>query len=365
MNRVIIASMLSAVALLAAGKQTQNPTAPNAAEVAISSATIPAGGTVQVQFMLTEPKPIMSTGTGFAMDGFSANGIAVWTPTGEACGVGAIVNGKLKFVAIDPTGSLGMGLDYPFLTITLGVPKGAKTGTVYPFNWSPDAYLSNNGTPYTLTVKPGTVTVGGSVAISGIVPGGGTWPIGTMVRIQGSGFSQNSKLITNVKYSFISIQPNEIQIILKEQTTLDSQAFSVLNTDRSRATYFAYLRGTNLRTPSKGLLQNAEYAFPLLTHSAATLNPVPVMSGSQYQALALQNPGSVPASVTLTLNGGQTALVILPAQYRVVDTLASFYNGAKILPGDVVSLQADAMIQIMGVNADDSTSTLTPFIPKF
>jgi TerC family integral membrane protein len=60
------------------------------------------------------------------------------------------------------------------------------------------------------------VTIGGSVSISGIVPGGGTWPIGTLVRIQGSGFGPGSKLLTNVKYSFISIQPNEIQMVLKD-----------------------------------------------------------------------------------------------------------------------------------------------------
>ncbi len=363
MNRVIIASVLSASALLGAGKQKQNPTAPNAAEVAISSATIPAGGTAQVQFLLTEPKPIMSTGTGFDMDGFSAWGISVWTPTGEACGVGAIVDGKLKFQAIDPTGSLGTALDYPFLTITMRVPQGVKTGTVFPFNWTPDAYLANNGTPYTLSTKPGTVTIGGSASISGIVPGGGTWPAGTVVHIQGSGFSQSSKLITNVKFSSISIQPNDIQIVLKSATRLDAQEFSVLNTDRSRADYYAYLRGVNLKTPSRGLLENAEYAFPLATHAIASFSAAQNLTDSQFQALALQNPTTGPAVVTVTASG-RSAMIVMPSGTRIVDTVSELLGGS-VQPGDTVNVVSTAMVQILGVNGDETTKTLSPFIPKF
>ncbi len=367
MNKIVIASVMSVSALLGAGKQTQNPTAPNAAEVAISSAVVPAGGTAQVQFLLTEPRPIMSTGTGFDMDGFSAWGISVWTPTGEACGVGAIVDGKLKFQAIDPTGSLGMGLDYPFLTITMRVPQTAKTGTAYPFDWSKDSWLSNNGTPYTLTTKPGTVTIGGSVSISGILPGGGTWPAGTVVRIQGSGFGPNSKLITNVKYSSISIQPNEIQIVLKSATKLDAQEFSVLNPDRSRADYYAYLRGVNLKTPSKDLLVNAEYAFPLATHAIASIAVAQGLTDTQFQALALQNPTTGPAVVTLTASSGsgaRSAMIVMPSGTRIVDELATLL-GSAVQPGETVELTSTAMIQILGVNGDDATKTLTPFIPKF
>ncbi|MCU1329378.1 MAG: hypothetical protein JWN34_4748 [Bryobacterales bacterium] len=72
MYRLFAAVVVSAGALCASGNQTRTPTAANAAEIRISSATVPVGGTVQLQFSLTEPRPIMSTGGSFAMNSFDA-----------------------------------------------------------------------------------------------------------------------------------------------------------------------------------------------------------------------------------------------------------------------------------------------------
>src|SRR4051794_32268528 len=116
MKRILLAGMATAALLSASGKQ--NPTPANTAEVAVSSQTVPAGGTAQVRFTLTEPQPITSTGAGYAMDAMSVDGVALWSPLGDAGGVGVIKNGKLYVSAISPSGNLGMGLDYPFLTIT-------------------------------------------------------------------------------------------------------------------------------------------------------------------------------------------------------------------------------------------------------
>ncbi len=344
---------------------TRTPLPPNVVEVGISSAVAPSPGTVQLQFKLTEPRPIMSSGTDMPLNGFTGNGIAVWSPDGMACGAGSISNGILHFTTVDPTGSLGTGLDYPYLTVTLGIPKGVPVGTAMPFNWAPTASISGPGGTYSAVVKPGSVTVGGSLSIADVIPGGGTYPAGTVVRTIGTGFLRGLRLSTPVRTSSMTVLPDEIVLLLKEQTTLDSQMFQVTNPNGATATYFSYLRGIGLRVPSKGLLQAGEYAFPSALHALATIGPMAPLTGSQYVALALQNPNPGPAAVSIALNNGAPTLLVLPSGTRIVDTVSQLLNGAKVSAGDVVHVTSTAMIQIMGLNADDSTQRITPFVPTF
>src|SRR5690349_7035882 len=98
------------------------------AEVRIPSETIPAGGTVQVKFVLTEPRPITTSGTSLATDGFAINGISLFSPNGESAGFGVVRDGQLYVSAVSPTGSLGTNLDYPFLTVTMSIPSTATPG---------------------------------------------------------------------------------------------------------------------------------------------------------------------------------------------------------------------------------------------
>jgi hypothetical protein len=319
-----------------------------------------------VRFTLTEPRPIGSTGSGIALEGFAADGVALWSANGEACGVGLLQNGVLHFSAIDPSGVLGNSGEYPFLTIALTVPNGLTNGTSFPFTWTPGSWISSPSGPLLLSVKTGTVTIGGSLSISGIYPGGGTYPAGSLIRILGTGFQNNIHIQTHVKYSSISITPNEIDLYLKEQTTLDSQSVQLVNPDGSSATYFAYLKGVLVRQPSADLLKSAEFAFPLQTHALATVGPASALANGQWVALALQNPNPGPAVVTIALpSQNKSSSILLPSAGRIADTLSDLLNGATIQPGDTVQVTSTAMIQIMGINGDDQAQTLAPFIPSF
>ena len=331
-NRTVLIGVAAASALAAA----HNPTPPNTIEIAVSSAAVPSGGTVQVRFSPTQPMPIGSTGTGFAMNGFEANGIAVWSPNGVACGVGLIQNGVLRFSAVDPTGILGTGADYPFLTLTLTAPAGLITGTSFAVTWTSDSWLNGPAGPMSLVVKPGKITIGGTLSIRGVYPGGGTYPAGTTIRIPGSGFLKTSRIQTPVKYSSISITSNEIDLTLKEQTTMDSQPFSVTNPDGTSATFFAYLKGVPVRAPANALLKSGEFAFPLATHAIATIPATGALPAGQWNALAMQNPNPGPAVVTVSLQPageGRSATVVLPAGGRLVDTISDLLNGVAVGPG--------------------------------
>jgi hypothetical protein len=363
-NRSTIFGLAAVCSLAAAG--SHNPTPPNTAEIAISSPSVPPGQTVQVRFSLTQPMPIGSTGTGFALNGFDTNGIAIWSTNGQACGVGLVQNGVLQFSAVDPSGILGTGADYPFLTLTLTAPTGLAPGTSFPLTWSSDAWLNSPTGPMSLVVKPGKLTIGGSVSIRGIFPGGGTWPAGTLIRIPGSGFQKAMHIQTPIKYSSISIAPNEIDLILKEQTTIDANSFSVLNPDGSSATFFAYMKGAPVRPPSNLLLNSGEYAFPLATQAIATIPATGTLPATQWNALALQNPNPGPAVITVSLEPfgeGRSATFILPPGGRLVDTISGLLNGVPVGPGDSVSMISTAMIQVFGIAGDEAANTLTPFLP--
>jgi hypothetical protein len=312
--------------------------------------------------------PIGSTGTGFSRSGFLVDGLAVWSTNGLACGVGFLQNGVLKLAAVDASGILGTGADYPFMTLTLTAPAGLTAGATFPWNWSSDAWLNSPTGPMSLVVKPGKVTIGGSLSIRGVYPGGGTYPAGTVIRIPGTGFQPNSRLQTHVKYSSVSITPNEIDLTLQQQTTMDSQAFTVNNPDGSSATYFSYLRGVPVRLSSNPLLLTGEYAFPLAAHAIATIPATGEVPTTEWTAVALQNPNPGPVAVTVELQPageGRSATVVLPSGGRLVDTVSGLLSGIAVGPGDSLRITSTAMIQIFGIKGNDAAQTLTPFLPVF
>ena len=206
----------------AAGKQ--NPAAPGTTEVRISSEIAPPGGTAQLKFSLTEPRPIMSSGSRMAVGGMTVDGVAVWSSTGNAGGLGVLKDGFLTLMAVDPTGVMGTNVDYPFLTVTMDLPSTLPIGFLLPIDWT-EPWLASNTGPLVLLVKPGGVKVAPGINIRNVYPGGGTYPAGTVIRISGSGFNLFTKLQTAVKHSSLSISPDEIRFTLLEQTTMDSQAF--------------------------------------------------------------------------------------------------------------------------------------------
>jgi hypothetical protein len=368
LTRILICNLALSTAVLASGGSTkQNPTPANAAEVHIPSESVPPGGTLQVKFLLTEPRPVTSTGSSFYLGDNSINGVSVWSSTGVAGGVAVVRNQYLYFQAIDPTGVLGMGTDYPFLTFTSNVAASASPGSHSTLAWSSDASLIGPNGPFLLTSKPGTLTVGGSVNIRGVYPGGGTWPAGTVIKVLGLGFSSQTRIQTPVKYSSISITPQEIDLTLNEQTTLDSQSFQVVNPDGSSDTYYSYLRGAPIHPPSRSFLQTVEPAFPLKTGAVATIGPLPAFAASQYCALALQNPTGGPLVVTLQLSSqpGQSSMVVLPSTTRVVDELSVLLNGLVPQPGDTLRITATSPVQILGILVDEQTGTALPVLPQF
>ncbi len=164
----------------ASGSNSPNPTSgvtcSTCAEVRTLSERVPAGGTVQVKYLLTQPRPITSGGYGFSMYGFGVDGIALTSPMGDTFGTGVVSNGKLSLFVISPSSDFGTNLDYPFITLTMDIPSSTPTGSTFPLTLDAGSVQTLTG-PLTFSdPKPGVLTIGGSISIRGVFPGGGTYP---------------------------------------------------------------------------------------------------------------------------------------------------------------------------------------------
>jgi hypothetical protein len=367
--RIVYMFLAAGSAALAGGGPTgvTGVTAPNAIEVRTLSERVPAGGTVQVKFLLTQPRPISTGGSDLFMSDFAVNGVALSSPLGTSAGVAVAQNGSLYFSVISPDSDFGSNLDYPFITVTLTIPSTKATGSTYPLTLSNAVFQGPSGPLVFTDPKPGTLTVGGSISVKGLVPGGGTWPGGTVIKVQGTGFSPTTKLSAKFKMSTpIYVSPTEMQFTLGETTTLDMQPVQAGNTDGSQVTYYSYLRGVLVQPPSRTLLMNTEPVFQLQTHGIATVGPVQALSSGQFIALAVQNPNPGPVSVTFQLQStGATTSVVLPSGGRIMDELGALLGGLSLNPGDVVNVNATAGVQILGLIGDENANTVTPFLPAF
>ena len=178
---------LCAGLLLAAGLFGQTLIEPR-----IVSETLPSGGLMQIKVDLTSPHPITTTGTDYSLDSAfdSFEGVAIFSPSGDAYGVAVPQGGRMRANLVSPLASLGTQLDYPYLVTAAHIRSGLAAGTVVPINFGPGlTFTGLNGEIYTISGKNGTLTIGGSVSVTNVVPGGGVVPAGTTVRLLGTGFT--------------------------------------------------------------------------------------------------------------------------------------------------------------------------------
>jgi hypothetical protein len=328
----------------------------------------PAGGWVQIKNLISQPRPISSGGARLASNGFSIAGAAVFSPLGDTAGTAIEQAGSVVVQVISPGEDFASGTDGPVLVVTLNIPTTVTPGSVFPIGINIGSiFQSSTGAEIFGEPKPGILTIAGTVSVSGVYPGGGTWPPGTVISVIGSGFQPTTKISARMKIGpAIYVSPTEIEFTLQEAATLDAQPIQVENQDGSKVLYYLYLRGKPIQAPSRVLLQNTDPMFPTQTLLSATVGPLPALQSFQFTALAIQNPGANPATVTLQLQRtGETNTIILPSGARVMDEISVLLGGASVLPGDIVQMSSTSGVSVFGIQGDESLNTVTPFAPAF
>ena len=346
-------------------------------ELRIPDETVPSGGMLQLKVQITEPKPILKGGQRARYQAQflgPVQGIALFSPNGDASGTAVLSKGGAQFSLSSPFKSMGTNSDYPILTIAMPVKATAIRGKTASLVLDPSLsrWVDPIGQDYPVLLSNGLLTVGGTLSVSNIVPGGAVVPAGTTIRIMGVGFPIDFRVQINeatvAKATYIS--SNEIDVKLTTDINMTSRRVRVINrVTGERVEYFSYQRTTSLGKSQHALIAATMPLFAQSTWKLAYFKPV--LSGSQFSGLALQNETATDAKVRLQLFGSNGLLLatrnqLIAANRRMTRDVAEFFPGVVPETGTTlkVSVISGPPIQLLGLLADDALGTVDPRDPS-
>ena len=351
-------------------------TVPGGVSLRVDDETAPPGGVAQIRLELTEPKPITTGGVRMRLDAAmfaSVLGVAAFSSTGDVHGVALVEDDHLRVTLSSPRGTYGTGSEYPILVITVAVSPEARVGqsvVIGPdnleVNWQ-DVF----GGDYAIELKPGTFTVGGSVAIGNVVPGGGTIPAGSTFAVNGMWFAPGARVqVESVEIDTERVvSSSRIEVTAKLPFRMDGSRVRVRNPDDSSDTYYAYHRGVPLKVSQRALLAHADPLFPFDEYQDAILPLVVEGSGAPegyYTGLALENLSAPDATVQVSLVdalGRQAGVssVTLPFGMRLIQSLAEFVPGGDSVPfGGFVRIASTAPVRALGLVCNEAGQAVAP-----
>lgn len=349
----------------------------------VGSATVPTGGIFQYQLLLTEPKPIGNSSTRPTVPTGPrgpVRGVAVNDASGKAIGI-AVINGADMTISIQsPDSSLGTDVDYPLLVLTMPVTSTTKNAT-FPMGMDPSSTFFNGGTAYNIQENvPGTLTIGGTVSITDVIPGGGTIKSGDTLKILGIGFDANTKIqINNANINQTFVSPTEIDVSITTLCAPEIDPCSPVPTmqldgDRVRATntntndvseYFSYEHTDDAGSSNNPLVT---LVHPMFSQQLFTVGSFAYSaSATQFTGIALQNTATTDATVKIELldasgNSLATApLVLLPARRKMVRAISDLFAS---VPAGTTQVRATVTtgpsLRMLGMLGDSSAGTVAP-----
>lgn len=302
----------------------------------------------------------------------AALGIAMFNPAGDVHGTALYMNGNLRLHAVSPNGTYGTSPQYPILTIAVPVkaslPVGARTQvTLDP---SSSFWVDLLGSQYAPQITPGSVTVGGVLSISNIVPGGGLIAAGQPVTVYGTGFDPTVSVqidgVSNI--SAVYLDPQTVQISAPVSFVLDGKR--VILSDKAGSTvYFSYTRGVPLGHSSIAPIAATVPIFSVLqfTDAMVPVSPTATVNPNLLQAVAVQNPGLQTITVNFDFYISPTqplahGSVSLPPGMKYSRALSEI-AGSTLPPAAFVRVRAATGVQVLGLLADLSAGDVTPVPP--
>jgi hypothetical protein len=299
--------------------------------------------------------------------GTNVVGIELFNPNGDVDGVALIGPSMISIESITSTGT--QGSDYPIMIVSLQVQPAIAVGTKFLFSLDPSSTwtLGLLGTATMRPILPATITVGGSISITNVVPGGGVQPAGTVVDIQGIGFQPDTQVqLSDIKTSSVTVVgPQDIQVVLAEPTQMTGKKIEVNNPDGSRDTYFSYMRGIPLGSSNEPLLASALPIFSSVTYSQAVFASA-ASSISQFSGIAVQNPNLTAANVTFTLFSSTGAplgssTIVIPFGNRLMRELSEL-TGATPTAGSYVTVSSDVPVEMFAFLGDNANQSVVPYV---
>lgn len=338
----------------------------------VLNSTTPPGGLFQFQLMLTEPKPIGHGSTRPTVPSGPVRGIALHDPIGQTVGVAVVNDSGIQINFDSPKGTFGINpnVDDAILTIAFPISANATVGTQSPLSISvPNSLWTDplSEQPYAQEITDGKLTIGGTLAISDVIPNGGVQPAGTKISVFGVGFTPDARVnMEGVDLNPRAVQfvsPTQLDVVLPSPLQMDAVRVRV-TTQTERSTYFTYFRAQIVGESTHPLVAES---YPLFSRQMFSSGTLPwTHSGQQFTALALQNPSTSAVNVTLEMQSatgdilGTTSLP-LPALSKITRDLAELFANppARAI---AVRITPSQPIQLLGLLGDDATSNVVPVI---
>jgi hypothetical protein len=350
----------------------------------VGSATVPPNGIFQYQLLLTEPKPIGNSSTRPQLPTGPTGpvrGVAVNDASGLAVGI-ALVNGTNVTVSIQsPDSLLGTNIDYPLLILTMPISSTASGS--FSVGMDPSSLFSNGGTQYTIQENvPGTLTIGGTMSITDVVPGGGAVKDGDSISVLGMGFDATTKIqvnnVTTVSTTFVSpgrIDAKLTGLCVPESNPCAPATTLQLDGTRIRAIkgnetveYFSYDRTDDVPGTNNALVAQVHPMYSQQHFSAGTIPYT--ASATVFTGIALENTDTV-ADATVTVE-------LLDASNVSLATSGSFVLGKRTqrvraisdlfatIPASAATVRATVTtgpaIKMLGFTGDSSKGTVSPVV---
>lgn len=340
--------------------------------LAVANSLVPPGGVFQYQLMLTEPKPIGNSSSRPTLPSGSPSGITLNDPVGETAGVAVISGEGIQITATSPRATFGTSpdLEYPIVAIAMPISNDAVLGSQFPLSvdLADSFWLDPFGQPYPQEIKAGTLTIGGTLNISNVVPGGGFQPAGARISIFGMGFTPLSGVaiegVTLAVDDYQVVSPNQIDVILPQGVRMDGARVRVKNRNGEVARYFSYLRTQPLGQSANALVNQSYPLFARTTYTSATL--AWQRDPSTFTALAVQNPGTNSAEITVEMRSAANEVLgsfsfPLPPVSKITRDLADFFSQA---PAGAVQVHVSSTqrVQMLGLLGDRTAGTMVPVI---
>lgn len=337
----------------------------------IPDETVAPGGVLQAKIDLTEPRPIQTGGGGMSFADYQDFlGLAVNSPNGDAAAVGVMRGATLRLRMISPTSDIGSSGEYPILATTLKVPATAVPGTQSALTMAGAQFTGPGGTPYTFEFKPGIATVGpaGSASIIDVSPGSATVPAGGTIVISGIGFEPGTKVklkeVASASVEFVDSKT----LVVRPATAVLMHAQEIeleIPSTRQRLVYFSYQRTAPLGRSVDPLIGAVEPAFPRRFWTNAIVRFTPATANDAL-GFALQNEGTVPSQVSLTLIAGTSVLgpisFTMPANARAARSLAEVF-GTACSAGCALRMTSSQPLHLFGLAGDRAADAVVPVLP--
>lgn len=333
----------------------------------VNSVTVPAGCVAQMNLVTTEPTPLSRGTAGFEYDSSSdILGVSTWSADGSAAGTAVFGNGRLVTNLTSATANLGSTAEYPILSVAVRIKAGLPAGTVIPFNMNlSTSSFQNLFGPVAVEVQQGTITVGGTMCVTDVLPGGGRIAANQIVTVQGQGFPTDVRVdmegVDNLAVQYIS--STELRLTAPAPYVLDGKRVRVRSRAGEQVIYFAYMRGVRDGTSSSALLNRTMPLVSTRSWQEAYVSPA-VNTTTQYTGIGLLNDSDTNATVTLifqrtlssTVNTATATLTIAPRGLIVREAFELLKYKKK--DGGTLRIVSTVPIRMLGMIADDTAQTV-------